>query len=109
MAGRQNKDNLMALEKSAALSSVWYLMLYETLLALDASTGQNALVQAKEFSKLRLQELYWPRSMNKAWGGVVLWRVDIPVKLIDWERLMIMDHSIQKTSWEASLKAWFND
>ena len=54
-AGRlQNKDNLMAeLEKiGRIIKRVVPDAPHETLLALDASTGQNALVQAKEFSKI---------------------------------------------------------
>ncbi|MBM9832231.1 signal recognition particle-docking protein FtsY, partial [Enterococcus faecalis] len=54
-AGRlQNKDNLMAeLEKiGRIIKRVLPEAPHETLLALDASTGQNALVQAKEFSKI---------------------------------------------------------
>lgn len=56
-AGRlQNKDNLMAeLEKiGRIIKRVVPEAPHETFLALDASTGQNALVQAKEFSKLLL-------------------------------------------------------
>ena len=54
-AGRlQNKDNLMAeLEKiGRIIKRVVPEAPHETFLALDASTGQNALVQAKEFSKI---------------------------------------------------------
>lgn len=54
-AGRlQNKDNLMAeLEKiGRIIKRVVPEAPHETLLALDASTGQNALSQAKEFSKI---------------------------------------------------------
>ena len=54
-AGRlQNKDNLMAeLEKiGRIIKRVVPDAPHETLLALDASTGQNALSQAKEFSKI---------------------------------------------------------
>ena len=54
-AGRlQNKDNLMAeLEKiGRIIKRVVPDAPHETLLALDASTGQNALVLAKEFSKI---------------------------------------------------------
>lgn len=56
-AGRlQNKDNLMAeLEKiGRIIKRVVPEAPHETFLALDASTGQNALVQAKEFSKITL-------------------------------------------------------
>ena len=54
-AGRlQNKENLMAeLEKiGRIIKRVVPEAPHETFLALDASTGQNALVQAKEFSKI---------------------------------------------------------
>ena len=71
-AGRlQNKDNLMA---------------HETFLALDASTGQNALVQAKEFSKITpVTGIVLTKIDGTARGGVVLairQELDIPVKLI---------------------------
>lgn len=53
-AGRlQNKDNLMAeLEKiGRIIKRTLPDAPHETLLAMDASTGQNALSQAKEFAK----------------------------------------------------------
>ena len=87
-AGRlQNKDNLMAeLEKiGRIIKRVVPEAPHETLLALDASTGQNALSQAKEFSKITpLTGLVLTKLDGSAKGGVVLaiLRVDIPVKLI---------------------------
>ena len=58
----------------------------ETLLALDASTGQNALSQAKEFSKITpLTGLILTKIDGTAKGGVVLairQELDIPVKFI---------------------------
>ena len=88
-AGRlQNKDNLMAeLEKiGRIIKRVLPEAPHETLLALDASTGQNALSQAKEFSKITpLTGLVLTKIDGTAKGGVVLAireELDIPVKLI---------------------------
>lgn len=88
-AGRlQNKDNLMAeLEKiGRIIKRVVLEAPHETLLALDASTGQNALSQAKEFSKITpLTGLVLTKLDGSAKGGVVLairQELDIPVKLI---------------------------
>ena len=59
---------------------------HETFLALDASTGQNALVQAKEFSKITpLTGIVLTKIDGTARGGVVLAireELNIPVKLI---------------------------
>lgn len=88
-AGRlQNKDNLMSeLEKiGRIIKRVVPEAPHETLLALDASTGQNALSQAKEFSKITpLTGLVLTKLDGSAKGGVVLairQELDIPVKLI---------------------------
>lgn len=88
-AGRlQNKDHLMAeLEKiGRIIKRVLPDAPHETLLALDASTGQNALVQAKEFSKITpLTGLVLTKLDGTAKGGVVLAireELDIPVKFI---------------------------
>lgn len=88
-AGRlQNKDNLMAeLEKiGRIIKRVVPDAPHETLLALDASTGQNALVQAKEFSKITpVTGIVLTKIDGTARGGVVLAireELDIPVKLI---------------------------
>ncbi|MBT0931456.1 signal recognition particle-docking protein [Streptococcus infantarius subsp. infantarius] len=88
-AGRlQNKDNLMAeLEKiGRIIKRVVPDAPHETLLALDASTGQNALSQAKEFSKITpLTGLILTKIDGSAKGGVVLairQELDIPVKFI---------------------------
>lgn len=88
-AGRlQNKDNLMAeLEKiGRIIKRVLPDAPHETLLALDASTGQNALSQAKEFSKITpLTGLVLTKIDGTAKGGVVLAireELDVPVKLI---------------------------
>lgn len=90
-AGRlQNKDNLMAeLEKiGRIIKRVVPEAPHETLLALDASTGQNALSQAKEFSKITpLTGLVLTKLDGSAKGGVVLairQELDIPVKLISF-------------------------
>ncbi|WP_249629373.1 signal recognition particle-docking protein FtsY [Streptococcus uberis] len=88
-AGRlQNKENLMAeLEKMGRIiKRVIPDAPHETLLALDASTGQNALSQAKEFSKiLPLTGLILTKIDGTAKGGVVLairQELEIPVKFI---------------------------
>lgn len=88
-AGRlQNKDNLMAeLEKiGRIIKRVVLEAPHETFLALDASTGQNALVQAKEFSKITpLTGIVLTKIDGTARGGVVLAireELNIPVKLI---------------------------
>lgn len=88
-AGRlQNKDNLMVeLEKiGRIIKRVVPEAPHETFLALDASTGQNALVQAKEFSKITpLTGIVLTKIDGTARGGVVLAireELNIPVKLI---------------------------
>ncbi|KYA19608.1 signal recognition particle-docking protein FtsY [Streptococcus pneumoniae] len=88
-AGRlQNKDNLMAeLEKiGRIIKRVVPEAPHETFLALDSSTGQNALVQAKEFSKITpLTGIVLTKIDGTARGGVVLAireELNIPVKLI---------------------------
>lgn len=88
-AGRlQNKDNLMAeLEKiGRIIKRVVPEAPHETFLALDASTGQNALVQAKEFSKITpLTGIVLTKIDGTARGGMVLAireELNIPVKLI---------------------------
>ncbi|HFI0091106.1 TPA: signal recognition particle-docking protein FtsY [Streptococcus suis] len=88
-AGRlQNKENLMAeLEKiGRIIKRTLPDAPHETLLALDASTGQNALSQAKEFAKITpLTGLVLTKLDGTAKGGVVLairQELDIPVKLI---------------------------
>ena len=88
-AGRlQNNDNLMAeLEKiGRIIKRVVPDAPHETLLALDASTGQNALAQAKEFSKITpVTGIVLTKIDGTARGGVVLAireELDIPVKLI---------------------------
>ena len=88
-AGRlQNKENLMAeLEKIGRIvKRVLPDAPHETLLTLDASTGQNALSQAKEFSKITpLTGLVLTKIDGTAKGGIVLairQELDIPVKFI---------------------------
>ena len=88
-AGRlQNKENLMAeLEKiGRIIKRVLPEAPHETFLALDASTGQNALVQAKEFSKITpVTGIVLTKIDGTARGGVVLAireELNIPVKLI---------------------------
>ena len=94
-AGRlQNKDNLMAeLEKiGRIIKRVVPEAPHETFLALDASTGQNALVQAKEFSKITpLTGIVLTKIDGTARGGVVLAireELNIPVNLIGFGEKM---------------------
>lgn len=94
-AGRlQNKDHLMAeLEKiGRIIKRSLPEAPHETLLALDASTGQNALVQAKEFSKITpLTGIVLTKLDGTARGGVVLAireELAIPVKLIGFGEKM---------------------
>ena len=58
----------------------------ETLLVLDASTGQNALIQAKEFSKAAdITGLVLTKLDGTAKGGIILAvrnELGIPVKFI---------------------------
>ena len=104
-AGRlQNKDNLMAeLEKiGRIIKRVVPEAPHETFLALDASTGQNALVQAKEFSKITpLTGIVLTKIDGTARGGVVLAireELNIPVKLIGLvKKSMILESLTQKT------------
>lgn len=88
-AGRlQNKEHLMAeLEKiGRIIKRVMPEAPHETLLALDASTGQNALVQAKAFSKITpLTGIVLTKLDGTAKGGVVFAireELQVPVKLI---------------------------
>ncbi len=70
-AGRSKQDNHGGVEKSAALSSVWYLMHRMK----PAGSLMHQLVKMpwcklKNFQKLRLwQELYWPKIDGTARGG----------------------------------------
>lgn len=88
-AGRlHNKQNLMAelekinriLEKNLPNSS------RETLLALDATTGQNAVSQATEFSKVsKLTGIILTKLDGTAKGGIIIpisSELKIPVKLV---------------------------
>jgi len=83
-AGRlQNKDNLMAeLEKiGRIIKRVVPEAPHETFLALDASTGQNALVQAKEFSKITpLTGIVLTKIDGTARGGLNLIRSKNPAR-----------------------------
>ncbi len=82
------------------------------MLALDASTGQNALSQAKEFSKITpLTGLILTKIDGTAKGGVVLairQELDIPVKFIGFgEKSMILVNLIQKISCVAFWKEFY--
>lgn len=88
-AGRlQNKVNLMnELEKmNRVIKREIPAAPHETLLVLDATTGQNALVQAKEFHKtVDLTGLVLTKLDGTAKGGVIFairYELDLPVKLI---------------------------
>ncbi|MDR0199637.1 MAG: signal recognition particle-docking protein FtsY [Streptococcaceae bacterium] len=88
-AGRlQNKDNLMKeLEKiSRILSRECPEAPHEVLLALDATTGQNAVQQAKEFSAVTpITGVILTKLDGSARGGIILQIIQnlkIPVKLV---------------------------
>ena len=88
-AGRlQNKKNLMAeLEKiQRTIKKLLPEQPAETLLVLDGSTGQNALLQAKDFDKTtKLTGLVLTKLDGSSKGGVVLAIRDemkLPVKLV---------------------------
>jgi fused signal recognition particle receptor len=88
-AGRlQNKDNLMKeLEKiGKVIKREIPDAPHETILALDATTGQNAIQQAKEFSAVTpISGIALTKLDGSAKGGIVLSIVQslkIPVKLI---------------------------
>jgi fused signal recognition particle receptor len=88
-AGRlHNKQNLMAeLEKmSRVMQKIIPDAPHETYLVLDATTGQNALNQAKEFSKVApLTGLILTKLDGTAKGGVVIAlqnEMPIPVRFI---------------------------
>lgn len=88
-AGRlQNKKNLMAeLEKiQRTIKKLLPEQPAETLLVLDGSTGQNALLQAKDFDKTtKLTGLVLTKLDGSSKGGVVLAirnEMKLPVKLV---------------------------
>ncbi|AZA21526.1 MAG: signal recognition particle-docking protein FtsY [Lactobacillus helveticus] len=88
-AGRlQNKKNLMAeLEKiQRIIKKLLQDQPTETLLVLDGSTGQNALLQAKDFDKTtKLTGLVLTKLDGSSKGGVVLAirnEMNLPVKLV---------------------------
>lgn len=88
-AGRlQNKKNLMAeLEKiHRTIKKLLPDQPTETLLVLDGSTGQNALLQAKDFDKTtKLTGLVLTKLDGSSKGGVVLAirnEMNLPVKLV---------------------------
>ena len=88
-AGRlQNKKNLMAeLEKiQRTIKKLLPDQPTETLLVLDGSTGQNALLQAKDFDKTtKLTGLVLTKLDGTAKGGIVLAikeEVNLPVKFV---------------------------
>lgn len=88
-AGRlQNKKNLMAeLEKiQRTIKKLAPDEPAETLLVLDGSTGQNALLQAKDFDKTtKLTGLVLTKLDGSSKGGVVLAirnEMNLPVKLV---------------------------
>ena len=88
-AGRlQNKKNLMAeLEKiQITIKKLLPEQPAETLLVLDGSTGQNALLQAKDFDKTtKLTGLVLTKLDGSSKGGVVLAirnEMKLPVKLV---------------------------
>ena len=88
-AGRlQNKVNLMnELEKiNRVISSFISDAPHETLLVIDATTGQNGISQAKEFSKLiKITGIVLTKLDGTAKGGIVFaikQEVGLPVKYV---------------------------
>lgn len=88
-AGRlQNKVNLMSeLDKiKRTIKKILPDQPNEVLLVLDGSTGQNALLQAKDFDKTtKLTGLVLTKLDGSSKGGVVLAirnEIDLPVKLV---------------------------
>lgn len=88
-AGRlQNKVNLMSeLDKiKRTIKKIFPDQPNEVLLVLDGSTGQNALLQAKDFDKTtKLTGLVLTKLDGSSKGGVVLAirnEMDLPVKLV---------------------------
>jgi fused signal recognition particle receptor len=87
-AGRlQNKDNLMQeLNKINKVIISLVGEVSETLLVIDATTGQNGIVQAKQFKSIvNVTGIILTKIDGTAKGGIVLAikdEVDIPVKFI---------------------------
>lgn len=88
-AGRlHNKKNLMdELEKMNRLINSYYPMIHrENLVVLDGTTGQNALVQAKEFAECaRLTGIILTKMDGTAKGGIAVAihsELGLPVKYI---------------------------
>lgn len=88
-AGRlQNKDNLMReLEKiNRVIKKIIPSAPHETLLVIDATTGQNGIVQAKSFKEITdITGIVLTKLDGTAKGGIVLAikeEVNIPVKFV---------------------------
>ncbi|MDV3427022.1 MAG: signal recognition particle-docking protein FtsY [Bacillota bacterium] len=87
-AGRlHNKKNLMEeLKKINKIIDKEYIGDKKTYLVLDATTGQNAVIQAKDFSEVtKLDGVILTKLDGTAKGGIVIsikQQLDIPVKLI---------------------------
>ena len=88
-AGRlQNKDNLMReLEKiNRVIKKIIPTAPHETLLVIDATTGQNGIVQAKSFKEITdITGIVLTKLDGTAKGGIVLAikeEVNIPVKFV---------------------------
>ena len=88
-AGRlQNKDNLMReLEKvNRVIKKIIPAAPHETLLVIDATTGQNGIVQAKSFKEITdITGIVLTKLDGTAKGGIVLAikeEVNIPVKYV---------------------------
>lgn len=100
-AGRlQNKVNLM--NELAKINNVIKKLIndapHETMLVIDATTGQNGISQAKEFSKVTdITGIVLTKLDGTAKGGIVLAikeETDIPVKFVGlgekWMRLKLL-------------------
>lgn len=122
-AGRlHNKKNLMEELKKMdrVISREYPEALRENLLVLDATTGQNALNQAREFSTVcDLSGIILTKMDGTAKGGIAIAiqnELDIPVKFIgvgekidDMERFHANDYIDALLSDENGLKSWTNE
>ena len=88
-AGRlQNKDNLMReLEKiNRVIKKIIPTAPHETLLVIDATTGQNGIIQAKSFKEItNITGIVLTKLDGTAKGGIILAikeEVNIPVKFV---------------------------
>ena len=104
-AGRlHNKKNLMEeLKKINRIIEREYPDAYrETLVVLDGTTGQNALVQARQFAEVaNVTGIILTKLDGTAKGGIAVAiqsELDIPVKYIAWARASTIYRNLMQTS-----------